>query len=103
MLLAVNIGWPRSGMVVLSKRRSMRRLPLASFRPMILFTRNPSLLRVVKFVATLQTPEKREGFEFFQKFIQANASEFAYSRPSWINCLCQPRHLAPCSRGQAHV
>ena len=61
-------------------RRSMRRLPLTSFRPKILFTRKSSLLRTVKFVPALQTPKNAEGFEFFQKFIQANIAEFACSR-----------------------
>jgi hypothetical protein len=34
---------------------------------MIGFTRNPSVLRVLKIVDTLQTPEKHEGFEFFRQ------------------------------------
>src|ERR1051326_2521913 len=42
MLLAVNIGSKQPFRLVLSKRRSIRRLRSASFRCMLAFTRNPS-------------------------------------------------------------
>ena len=70
------MGWEQPRRSVLSKRRSMRRLLWVSRCRMILFTRNPSLLRVAKFVATLQTPEIHEGFEFFQNIILAHTAGF---------------------------
>src|SRR5271165_6226931 len=84
MLRAVNAGRSQPRWSVLSSRRSSRRLPLRSFRRMIGFTRNPSVLRVRRIVNTLQTPGKHEGFEFFQHPDVTNASGFACSRASAV-------------------
>jgi hypothetical protein len=57
----------------------------------------------VKFVIPLQTPEKYEGFEFFQKFTQANASEFACSRTSAGYRIIFTRLVSDCLRSSARA
>src|ERR1700692_3765608 len=55
-------------------------LAVGEFPPYDLVHSKSLLASGVKFVDTLQTPEKCEGFEFFQKIIPANTAGFACSR-----------------------
>src|SRR5437879_4018031 len=77
MLRAVNIGRSQPRTFFLSRRRSMRRLLLANFRCMIVFTRNPSLLQVVKRLLLFTYLENNEGFRVFQNFSRRKAAQFA--------------------------
>src|SRR5579885_2893661 len=65
-----------------SKRRSIRRLQLASLRRMIVFTRNPSRNTVFEEPVTLSNTGKPEGFHIFQTFLAERADAFACLRPS---------------------
>src|SRR5579885_618322 len=63
-----------------SKRRSIRRLQLASLRRMIVFTRNPSRNTVFEEPVTLSNTGKPEGFHIFQTFLAERADAFACLR-----------------------
>src|SRR5581483_8794155 len=65
-----------------SKRRSIRRLQLASLRRMIVFTRNPSRNTVFEEPVTLSNTGKPEGFHIFQTFLAERADAFACLRAS---------------------
>src|SRR5258707_15266004 len=82
MLAAVNCGRSQSPSLVLSRRRSMRRLRLASLRCKVAFTRNPSGLRVLETLDTLSNPGKAERFRVFHGISPPTSGEFAWFRPS---------------------
>src|SRR5712692_10730698 len=65
MLPAVNMGRLQSPSLVLSRRRVMRRLLLASFRVTVAFTRNPSWLRGSGNGSTLLDPGSAGRFRVF--------------------------------------
>src|SRR5260370_2656333 len=77
MLLAVNCGWWQSPSLVLSRRRSMRRLRLASLRCRVAFTRNPSGHRVLETLDTISNPGKAERFRVFQETPPPTTGGFA--------------------------
>src|SRR5260370_12352068 len=81
MLAAVNCGRSQSPSLVLSRRRSMRRLRLASLRCKVAFTRNPSGLRVLETLDTLSNPGKAERFRVFHGISPPTSGEFAWFRP----------------------
>src|SRR5258708_23606133 len=85
MLAAVNCGRSQSPSLVLSRRRSMRRLRLASLRCKVAFTRNPSGLRVLETLDTLSNPGKAERFRVFHGISPPTSGEFAWFRTS---CRC---------------
>src|ERR1700676_981534 len=96
MLRAVNMGWLQSPRSVLSRRRAMRRLQLASFLATVGFTRNPSRLRGLGSVATLQTPQNAEGFRVFHEIRPPGLAGFALIRasPAALRLLVEPSRLA---------
>src|SRR5260370_41311054 len=80
MLVAVNCGRSQSPSLVLSRRRSMRRLRLASLRCKVAFTRNPSGLRVLETPDTLSNPRKAERFRVFHGISSPTNGGFALLR-----------------------
>src|SRR5207302_6183621 len=82
MLLAVIIGSWQPRRSVLSKRRWIRRLRLASFRRMMVFTRNPSVSLVLEFADTPLDAGNHEGFRFSPEFHGAEAGDLACIRTS---------------------
>src|SRR5216684_6576598 len=82
MLLAVNCGRSQSPSRVLSRRRSMRRLRLASLRCRVAFTRNPSGLRVLETLDTISNPGKAERFRVFHETPPPTTGGFAWLRTS---------------------
>src|SRR4029078_9783129 len=62
MLRAVIMGWEQPRRSFLSRRRSIRRLLLASFRRMLGFTRNPSGRRVLEKADTSFNTGNARGF-----------------------------------------
>src|SRR6266851_2897948 len=84
MLLAVIMGFEQSPRSVLSKRRWMRRLLLASFRRMIAFTRNPLVGSVLEKLDTLLNTGNHKGFRVSQKKLPPNAGDFACLRSSSV-------------------
>src|SRR5260370_41164377 len=82
MLVAVNCGRSQSPSLVLSRRRSMRRLRLASLRCKVAFTRNPSGLRVLETPDPLSNPRKAERFRVFHGISSPTNGGFALLRPS---------------------
>src|SRR6266851_1913568 len=81
MLLAVNSGRSQPVRSVLSRRRSMRRLRLASLPCKVAFTRNPSGLRVLQMLATISNPGKAERFRVFYEIPPPTTGGFAWLRP----------------------
>src|SRR5262245_47650064 len=84
MLDAVNMGRSRSDRLVLSRRRSMRRLRWANCRCNLVFTRNPFLLVVDGVWLHHQTPQNPKDFEFLQNPPSPPHGEFAWLRPSLL-------------------
>src|SRR5713101_252028 len=82
MLLAVIMGFEQSPRSVLSKRRWMRRLLLASFRRMIAFTRNPLVRSVLETADTPLNTGKAEGFRDFHNSPPPKVGRFACLRTS---------------------
>src|SRR6266852_7086038 len=80
MLLAVNSGRSQPVRSVLSRRRSMRRLRLASLPCKVAFTRNPSGLRVLQMLATISNPGKAERFRVFYEIPPPTTGGFAWLR-----------------------
>src|SRR5271166_4060060 len=85
MLVAVIMGSRHPATLVLSRRRSMRCLRLASWRCIVLFTRNPSWLRALTKLALSQTPRKAERFRVFQKYTPTNARRYACLRSRMLS------------------
>src|ERR1700736_3690269 len=82
MLLAVIMGLEQPRRSVLSKRRRMRRLLLASFCRMFFLTRNPFVRGALEKVDAPLNPTNAEGFRVFHNRLQSNARDFAFLRPS---------------------
>src|SRR5215212_8102984 len=83
MLVAVNMGRSILLSRVLSRRRSMRRLRLASRWRILVFTRNPFLLVVDGVSLPHQTPQKAKGFRVFQFVVWQTSGRFAWLRASF--------------------
>src|SRR5947209_6498084 len=83
MLLAVSMGFEQSPRSVLSKRRWMRRLLLASFRRMIAFTRNPLVHSGLEKADTPVNPRKAEGFRDSHNSPPPEVGRFACLRARW--------------------
>src|SRR5438552_19175925 len=80
MLLAVIMGFEQSPSSVLSRRRWMRRLLLASLRRMIAFTRNPLVHSVLEKPDTPLNTRKAEGFRGFHNSPSPKVGRFACLR-----------------------
>ena len=75
MLLAVMMGLEQPSRLVLSKRRWIRRLLLASFCRMIFFTRNPSLCLIVEKTDMQLDTGKDEGFRVFSEILSGGCRD----------------------------
>src|SRR5207302_9601285 len=78
MLRPVNIGWLHPPSLVLSRRRSIRRLWLYSCWRIVGFTRNPSWLPGPRNDDTLLDSENTEGFRVFQEISPPTSGGFAW-------------------------
>src|SRR5581483_11860907 len=77
MLDALNMGRSAPRTLLLSRRRLMRRLRLASCCRILAFTRNPFLFWGVMSGYSLNTAETTRDFEFFKKFHPASSGGLA--------------------------
>src|SRR5271166_3648399 len=82
MLAAVIMGWEQPRRSFLSRRRWMRRLLLASFRRMLVFTRNPSGRSVLDKADTSFNTGNPWGFRVSPHSHPPKAGDFAWLRPS---------------------
>src|SRR5262249_37765817 len=82
MLEAVNIGWSQPATLVLSRRRSRRRLRWLSCWRILAFTRNPILAGVMKTVQSFKHRRKIKGFRVFSLLQTKARATYACSRAS---------------------
>src|SRR3954447_10240883 len=81
MLLAVIMGWEQPRRSFLSRRRSIRRLLLASFRRMLGFTRNPSGRRMLEKADTSFNTGNAQGFRVSPNNHPIKPGDLACLRP----------------------